>query len=152
VAKKLPLSRRFLVAEFSKLVFRLTEGAVDLDWALDQVGHADVGATVSFLGSVRQTNFGKEVLGLEYQAYPAMVEAEFRAIVKDSAAGLRVALEHSVGSVKVGEATIALAIGAAHRKEAFAAGEAMMNQIKSRLPIWKKELYPDGSSWLGQGS
>jgi len=125
---------------------------VNLDWALDQVGHADVGATVFFLGSVRQTNFGKEVLSLEYQAYPAMVEAEFRAIVKDSATGLRVALEHSVGSVKVGEATIALAIGAAHRKEAFAAGEAMMNQIKSRLPIWKKELYPDGSSWLGQGS
>lgn len=140
------------MAEFSKVACRLLEGAVSLDWALSQVAHPDAGATVSFLGTVRQTNRNQQVLALDYQAYSAMVKSEFQAIAEESAAGLRVALEHAVGSVKAGHATIALAVGAAHRAEAFTAGEAMMNQIKDRLPIWKKEIYPDGSSWMGQGS
>ena len=140
------------MAEFAKVACRLIEGPVSLDWALSRVAHPDAGATVSFLGTVRQSNQNQQVLGIYYQAYAAMVESEFKAIAEGSAAGLRVALEHAVGEVKVGHATIALAVGAAHRAEAFAVGETMMNQIKDRLPIWKKELYPDGSSWLGQGS
>ncbi len=135
--------------------FKMSEGPVGDNWVKDTVHGNDAGCTVVFLGTVRDNSQGKNVVRLEYQAYPAMVESELTLIadeVRQRHPFLRSAVEHSVGVVGVGECSVALAIAGAHRVEAIAAIEEFMNELKARVPIWKMEVYPDGSVWKGQGS
>ncbi len=134
---------------------RLTELPVEGDWARRSVDGPDAGCTVVFSGTVRDQARGRAVDGLEYQAYPRMVEAELRRIADEVLAShevLRIAVEHATGAVAVGQCSVALAVASAHRAPAFAAAAAFMDALKERVPIWKKERYQDGSSWIGQGS
>ena len=115
----------------------------------------DAGCTVVFHGTVREHGRGKSVLRLEYEAYEAMAGEELERIAAEILAGhevLRIALEHSVGTVLPGQRSVAVAIAAAHRREVFAAAAAFMDALKSRAPLWKREVYADGSFWKGQGS
>lgn len=110
---------------------------------------------VCFRGTVREAARGKAVLRLEYEAYPRMVEEELARIageVLERHAVLRIAVEHSTGVVEVGRPSVAVAIAAAHRAPAFAAAAELMDRLKERVPIWKKEIYSDGSEWIGRGS
>ena len=137
------------------LVFRLCEGALEGRWPEEQVAGEDAGCVVLFRGTVRNQARGKEVLRLEYHAYPRMVEEELRRIDAEIRArheALRVAIEHATGVVPVGGCSVALAVAGAHRAEAFAAASDFMDALKARAPIWKKEIYADGSEWIGQGS
>ena len=134
---------------------QLTEGPISGDWAQSQVAGQDAGCTVLFLGTVRNQTSGKEVTHLEYEAFPAMVESELKKIAAEVAERhkvLRFALEHSVGKVPVEGCSVALAIASAHRSAGFAASIEFMDALKERVPIWKKECYLVGSSWLGKGS
>ncbi|MBC8327440.1 MAG: molybdenum cofactor biosynthesis protein MoaE [Planctomycetes bacterium] len=134
---------------------RLTQAPVAGDWARRAVDGPDAGCTVVFLGTVRAQSRGRAVGGLEYQAYPRMVEAELERIAAEVGAAhevLRMAVEHSLGAVGVGQCSVVLAVASAHRAAAFAAAAAFMDALKERAPIWKKELYQDGSSWIGRGS
>ncbi len=134
---------------------RLVERPVDGRWALATVAGADAGCTVLFLGTARDHTRGRRVLRLEYQAYPRMVEAELGRIAAEVLAGhevLRLAVEHATGVVAPGEGSVAVAVAAAHRQPAFAAAMACMEALKARVPIWKREVYADGGTWVGQGS
>jgi molybdopterin synthase catalytic subunit len=111
----------------------------------------ETGATVRFLGLVRGSFEGRPVLRLRYEAYPEMAAAELRAIGREAAErfGVRgVRLLHRLGEVGVGEASLRVDVSATHRAEAFAACGWIVDQIKARVPIWKKELLADGEEWV----
>jgi MoaE-MoaD fusion protein len=135
--------------------FRLQEGPMAGSEAQHAVAGEDAGCVVEFRGTVRDNARGKAVLRLEYQAYAPMVEAEMQRIAEDVGKAhkvLRIAVVHSYGTVEVGGCSVVVAIAGAHRAEAFRAAIDFMDALKVRIPIWKKEIYADGSSWIGQGS
>jgi molybdopterin synthase catalytic subunit len=106
------------------------------------------GAVVTFLGLVRErADDGRLVRGLEYEAHETMALAEF-GLVADEAylryADVRLAIVHRVGRLSVGEIAVAVVAGSPHRGAAFDACEYAIDEVKSRAPIWKKELYVDG--------
>ncbi len=110
------------------------------------------GGFVCFEGWVRDFNENKEVLMLEYEAYPAMAKSEAEKIfleAKEKFNLLDVKCIHRVGKLKVGEIAVWLAVTSVHRDPAFGACQYIIDNIKARLPIWKKEYYKDGDSgWV----
>jgi molybdopterin synthase catalytic subunit len=120
-----------------------------------RVAAPEQGAVVSFVGLVRDHHGGRRVARLEYSAYGPMAEAECARIVAEAESRwpVRIALEHRVGALEIGDAAVAVAAGAAHRDEAFAACRYLIEEVKRRVPIWKKEFYADGSvEWVGAGT
>src|SRR5919107_2904426 len=97
----------------------------------------------------------RDVVDLEYEAYPGMAEQEIgriaRAVLADHGC-LRAAIAHRTGIVAVGEASVGIAIASAHRAAAFAACHQAIDTLKLTVPIWKKERYADGEVWIGQGA
>jgi len=133
----------------------LAGSRIDLTALVAQVEAPDRGAVTSFLGLVRDHHGGREVTRLEYSAYAPMAEAECARIVAEAEARwpVRVALEHRIGALEIGDAAVAIAAGAAHREESFAACRFVIEEVKRRVPIWKKEFYRDGSvEWVGAGA
>lgn len=109
------------------------------------------GGIATFLGLVRDHHAGHQVLRLKYSAYGPMAEAECAAIVAEAERrwGAGVALEHRVGSLAVGDAAVGIVVAAAHRGEAFDGCRWIIDEVKRRVPIWKKEFYDDGSiAWV----
>lgn len=114
---------------------------------LDRVGAAEDGAVLLFLGTVRDHNDGRAVTGMEYEAYEAMareVLGEIAAEVHERWATDRIGVVHRVGRLDVGEVSVAVAVSTPHRAEAYAASRYVIEEIKVRLPVWKKEHYVDG--------
>ena len=125
---------------------------IDVASLIQEVADEHHGATVVFIGTVRSTNEGREVREIEYTAYEEMAEREMNVILGEASgandATLLVA-EHRVGLLAVGEASIVIA--AAHERRACAldAMRYAIDEMKSRVPIWKREVYADGSqSWV----
>jgi MoaE-MoaD fusion protein len=115
----------------------------------------DCGAGVSFAGTVRETNHGKTVVVLEYEAYPEMALKVFAGIEAEAARrwpGTRVAIHHRTGTLRPGELSVVIACASPHRADAFDACRLAIEQLKADAPIWKRERYPDGSEWIGLGS
>ena len=132
----------------------LSRYPLDLTALATRVEAPDRGAVTSFLGLVRDHHDGRSVTRLEYSAYEPMVEAECARIVSEAEARwpVRIALEHRIGSLEIGDAAVAIAAAAAHREEAFAACRFTIEEVKRRVPIWKKEFYADGTvEWVGAG-
>jgi molybdopterin synthase catalytic subunit len=130
----------------------LRDAALSLDEALAHVQHAGAGAVCLFLGMVRDHNDGRAVVRLEYEAYPAMALAEMTRIADELAAetpGVRLAVLHRTGSLVVGDVAVVCAASAPHRGEAYAACRALIDRVKARVPIWKREHGPDGAYWVG---
>jgi molybdopterin synthase catalytic subunit len=128
---------------------------IDLARLIAHVGGPDAGAVATFTGTVRERAREREVLDLEYEAYPGMAEQEIARIARAVLAEhgcLRAAIWHRTGVVAVGEASVAIAISSAHRAPAFAACKQAIDTLKLTVPIWKKERYADGEVWIGQGS
>jgi len=129
----------------------LTQTVISLDALVAQVTHAQVGGIATFLGVVRDHHEGRSVRRLEYSAYPAMAEAECGRLVSEAESRwpCRVALAHRVGPLEIGETAVAIAVGSAHRAEAFEACRWILEELKHRVPIWKREYYVDGSeAWV----
>lgn len=130
---------------------RVGEGAIDPGALVAEVGRDDSGATVLFLGTVRDHSEGKDgVTHLDYEVYAERVEDSIRRIVGEAQsqwAIVRVAVEHRSGVVRTGEASVAVAVSAGHRAEAFAAARFVIDELKARAPIWKKEHWPGGAEW-----
>jgi molybdopterin synthase catalytic subunit len=129
--------------------------AIDLDRLIAHVSGPDAGAIATFTGTVRERARERQVLDLEYEAYPGMAEQEIariaRAVLADHEC-LRAAIWHRTGVVEVGEASVGIAISSAHRAAAFAACKQAIDTLKVTVPIWKKERYADGEVWIGQGA
>ncbi|HVA57455.1 MAG: molybdenum cofactor biosynthesis protein MoaE [Gemmatimonadaceae bacterium] len=117
-----------------------------------EVSAPDCGAVVLFVGTVRDTNDGRAVTGIEYSSYRTMAERELATIVDESATrfhGARVVAEHRVGMLGLGEASVAIAVAHGHRGAAYEASRYVIEEIKRRLPIWKREHYADGTrEWV----
>jgi molybdopterin synthase catalytic subunit len=125
---------------------------VSIDEAVAHVSHAGAGGVCVFLGVVRNRNEGRDVERLEYQAYDAMARAELERVareIEDALPGVRVAALHRTGSLAVGDVAVVCAASAPHRGEAFEATRRLIEGIKARVPIWKREHGPEGSSWVG---
>jgi molybdopterin synthase catalytic subunit len=128
---------------------------IDLGRLIAHVGGPDAGAIATFTGTVRDSARDREVVDLEYEAYPGMAEQEIARIARAALADhgcLRAAIAHRTGVVGVGEASVGIAISSAHRAPAFAACQQAIDTLKVTVPIWKKERYRDGEVWIGQGS
>ena len=132
--------------------FRLSEREIDVGVALRALDHPASGASVSFEGRVRDHNDGRCVRRLDYQAYPALAEAEGAAVIAEALArfDIRAAIAvHRVGELAIGDLAVWIGVGAGHRDAAFAACRWIIDEIKRRVPIWKNEHYVDGESgWL----
>lgn len=131
---------------------RVRSEALSLDEAVRAVSHAGAGAVATFVGVVRNHNEGRAVTLLEYEAYGTMAEAELERIEQEISAaspGVRVYATHRVGALGVGDAAVVCAASAPHRGEAFRACRRLIDEIKARLPIWKREHGPDGPYWVG---
>jgi molybdopterin synthase catalytic subunit len=130
----------------------IVDRPIDCAALLAEVAHPSAGATAVFVGTVRETNLGRAVTGIEYAAYTAMAERELAAIARDVAiqfAPLRLAAEHRVGTLGLGEISIVIAAAHAHRGPAMDAMRAVIEAVKARVPIWKREHYADGSrDWV----
>ena len=118
---------------------------------LDFVSSPAAGASVLFAGTVRDHSDGKtDVTHLEYEAFAERVEDSILEIVqeaRDQWAVLGVAVDHRTGVVNLTEASVAVAVASAHRAEAFEAARYIIDQLKVRAPIWKKEFWPGGTEW-----
>lgn len=125
---------------------------LDTGALLREVSDARKGATALFVGTVRSVNEGREVRAIEYTAYEAMAEREMSTILAEAEQrheGVVLVAEHRIGTLEVGEASIAIAAAHEHRGLALDALRYAIDEIKNRAPIWKRELYTDGSeSWV----
>jgi molybdopterin synthase catalytic subunit len=133
-------------------LFEITERPLSLDALAAAVGQTTSGAIASFFGVVRGYARGRQVEHLEYDAYPEMAVAKMRQIGEEIRARWpvdRVAIAHRVGRLAVGEASVAIAVASPHRQEALQACAYAIERLKEVVPIWKKEVWSDGSEWIG---
>ena len=125
---------------------------LSIDAAVALVTHHGAGAIAIFLGTVRDVNDGKPVTLLEYEAYASMACAEMDRIrleIEGEIADARIAAIHRVGSLAVGEISVICVASSPHRGDAFRACRLMIDRLKERVPIWKREHGPDGPYWVG---
>ena len=119
---------------------------------LAHVGAPEDGATLLFLGMVRDHADGRPVTGMTYEAYEEMATPVLREIAQEAAQRIgsdRVAVVHRVGDLTIGEVSVAIAVSSPHRAEAYEASRYVIEEIKKRLPVWKKEHYSDGArEWV----
>jgi molybdopterin synthase catalytic subunit len=122
---------------------------------LSEVGRHANGATLLFVGTVRDVNNGRAITGMDYSAYSAMAERELEDITREAADkfGTRdIVVEHRLGALELGEASVAIAVAHPHRAPAYEASRFVIEQLKQRVPIWKLEHYVDGTrEWVGAG-
>ncbi|MBN8481769.1 MAG: molybdenum cofactor biosynthesis protein MoaE [Xanthomonadales bacterium] len=132
--------------------FRLADAAIDVHAGLRALDDPGSGACVTFEGRVRDRNEGRGVLRLDYQAYPALAEAEGAAVVAEALVRFEIRAAtavHRVGALAVGDLAVWVGVSAGHRDAAFAACRWIIDEVKRRVPIWKNEHYVDGESgWL----
>ncbi|MEO7361944.1 MAG: molybdenum cofactor biosynthesis protein MoaE [Gemmatimonadaceae bacterium] len=120
---------------------------INVNALLQRVADRGTGAVTLFLGTVRNVNDGRTVTGIDYEAYGAMALSELEAIAHElvnAVPDLRLAVEHRVGMLSVGDVSVAIAAAHAHRAQAMDASRTVIEAIKQRVPIWKREHYTEG--------
>ena len=134
---------------------RVQADPLDLAALLALVQAPSLGGVAVFLGTVRDHHAGRAVVRLEYEAYPEMAEAEMRKIAEEAKGRFgvaRIAVAHRTGRHEIGETSVAVVVGSAHRREALEACRFVIDTLKRTAPIWKRELYEDGAAWIeGEG-
>lgn len=136
-------------------MYQLSDKSLDINEIVALVGDPAAGAIATFIGTTRNHNEGRRIHSLEYEAYPGMAEKEMRIIGEEAAEQwdvTRVAVVHRTGSVPIGEASVVIAVSTAHRDDAFKACRYIIDELKKRVPIWKKEIYEGGEVWIGTQS
>jgi molybdopterin synthase catalytic subunit len=144
-----------LIPPVSGGAFLLSEDPLSLDRVVDEVRDEQAGAIATFTGTTRIQSRGRTVTHLDYEAYEGMAER----VMAEIAEGLQaryelsaVAIHHRVGRVGIGETSVVIAVSAPHRQDALAACKDAIDELKERVPLWKKEVYSDGEQWIGRGS
>jgi molybdopterin synthase catalytic subunit/molybdopterin converting factor small subunit len=144
-----------LIPPVSGGAFRLSDEPLSLDRVVDEVRTEEAGAIATFTGTTRIQSRGRTVTHLDYEAYEGMAEA----VMAEIAGGLRaryelseIAIHHRVGRVGIGETSVVIAVSAPHRQDALAACKDAIDELKERVPLWKKEVYEGGEEWIGRGS
>ncbi len=133
------------------MLIRVTPDVLDTNEAVAAVESPAAGAVNVFLGVVRNNNLGRAVQYLEYDAYPGMAEKVMRELAEEAKQrfGLQdVAILHRTGRLEIGEASLLVAVSCGHRSESFEAGHWLVDEIKKKVPVWKKEVWEDGEEWI----
>ncbi len=144
-----------LIPPVSGGAFLISAEPLDVAAVIAEAESADAGAIASFVGTVRRRSRNRDVLYLEYEAFEEMAEPMLKALAAELTAkhGLSsVAIHHRVGRVEIGEASVAIAVSAAHRAAALDACREAIDTLKETIPLWKKEFYDGGDEWIGRGS
>ena len=138
-------------SSFPRSRVAVVEETIDVGGLLEEVGHPEAGAVALFLGTVRNHSPRREgVTHLEYEVYRTQVHGKITEIVSEAArrwSVVAMAVEHRTGRVEVGEVAVAVAVSSGHRAEAFAAARYLIDELKERAPIWKKEHWEGGAEW-----
>ncbi|GAK13011.1 molybdenum cofactor biosynthesis protein MoaE [Geomicrobium sp. JCM 19039] len=133
-------------------MFQLTKEPIDIQPLIDEVSHRNAGAVLTFLGTVRELTNGKRTVQLEYHAYESMAQKMLQRIgdeVQEKWPHVNIAITHRLGVLHISEVAVAIAVSSPHRKDAYDANAFAMERIKEMVPIWKKEHWDDGTSWIG---
>jgi molybdopterin synthase catalytic subunit len=144
-----------LIPPVSGGAFLLSDTPLSLDRVVDEVRGDEAGAIATFSGTTRVQSRGRTVTHLDYEAYEGMAER----VMEEIAAALlarneltAVAIHHRIGRVSIGETSVVIAVSAPHRRDALAACKDAIDELKERVPLWKKEVYEGGEEWIGRGS
>ncbi len=133
-------------------MFKIVDRPIDATEIGNLVRSDADGAVCVFLGVARKFSRSREVVHLEYEAYPEMAEKKMAEIgdeLRVKFGAERVAILHRTGVLAIGEASVGIGVATPHRKEAFAACQYAIDRLKEIVPIWKKEVWSDGSHWIG---
>jgi molybdopterin synthase catalytic subunit len=133
------------------MLIEVTAEPLEPQRLIDEVRRDESGAVAVFLGVVRNNNLGHRVLYLEYDAYPEMATKMMRQIAEEAMERWPlsdVAMQHRSGRLKIGEASLAIAVSSPHRREAFEACHHLVDRFKEVVPIWKKEVREGGEVWI----
>jgi len=144
-----------LIPPVSGGAFLLSEEPLSLDRAVDEVRDHRAGAIATFTGTTRNRSRERDVQYLDYEAYEGMAEGLMTEIATELTTRYElcgVAIHHRVGRVEIGETSVVIAVSAPHRGDALAACKDAIDELKQRVPLWKKEVYAGGEEWIGQGS
>jgi molybdopterin synthase catalytic subunit len=132
-------------------MIKITEKSIDVQKVIDTACSLEAGAVNVFVGTVRNSAQGKNVLWLEYEAYEAMAVSEIRKITDEASHRwpiLGYGISHRVGTLKPGEVSVVVAVSTPHRKDSFEACQFIIDNLKAKAPIWKKEVFQDGEEWI----
>ncbi|NHN31602.1 molybdenum cofactor biosynthesis protein [Paenibacillus agricola] len=130
----------------------ITQQPISIEAVTAKVLHPNHGATLTFIGTTREWTHGKRTTRLEYEAYEPMAVKTMLTIVEQISAsfeGTLCAITHRLGVVAVGECSVVIAVSAPHRDAAYEASRYAIERLKQMVPIWKKEIWEDGSEWKG---
>ena len=144
-----------LIPPVSGGAFLLCDEPLSLDRVVDEVRDEEAGAIATFTGTTRVHSRGRTVTHLDYEAYEGMAEHVMEEIADSLNARYdlnAVAIHHRVGRVGIGETSVVIAVSAPHRHDALAACKDAIDELKERVPLWKKEVYEGGEEWIGRGS
>ncbi|HWI62946.1 MAG TPA: molybdenum cofactor biosynthesis protein MoaE [Symbiobacteriaceae bacterium] len=133
-------------------LFEVTEKPLSADEVAARVTNPYSGATLVFVGTVREWTKGKRTTLLEYEAYAEMAEEQMKVIgreIEERWPGARTAIVHRVGRLEVTEPSVIIAVATPHRADAFDACRHAIERLKQIVPIWKKEIFEDGEEWVG---
>ena len=136
-------------------MIQLTDTTIDTTALVDRARHPEAGAVVLFLGTTRELTAGRQTVALDYEAYREMAEqklAELEAEARRRWPLIECVLVHRLGRVPPAEASVAIVVATPHRRDAFAAGEWLIDTLKRDVPIWKREQWADGTTeWVHPG-
>jgi MoaE-MoaD fusion protein len=133
--------------------FRVQSEPLDLGALVAEVSDPGAGAIATFIGTTRDHSRGRDVVHLEYDAYPEMAESEMARIADDVASRhdvTHIAIAHRTGHVPIGEASVMIAVSAPHRGPALEACREAIDTLKQTVPVWKKEVFEGGEEWIGR--
>ncbi|MFN2746029.1 MULTISPECIES: molybdenum cofactor biosynthesis protein MoaE [Bacillus] len=132
--------------------FVITQEPIVIEDVVKKVEKREAGAITTFIGTVREWTKGKRTLYLEYEAYVPMAVSMLAQIgeeIKQKWPGAEAAITHRIGRLEISEAAVVIAVSSPHRKAAYEANEYAIERIKQIVPIWKKEHWENGESWIG---
>jgi MoaE-MoaD fusion protein len=144
-----------LIPPVSGGAFLLSDEPVSLDRVVEEVRSDDAGAIATFTGTTRVHSRGRTVTHLDYEAHEGMAEKVMEEIAESLRAKYQltaIAIHHRIGRVSIGETSVVIAVSAPHRQDALAACKDAIDELKERVPLWKKEAYEGGEEWIGRGS
>lgn len=137
------------MADYQEIL--VTENPLEVEKAYAHAQAGNTGAVNIFVGTVRNKTDTRNVVNLEYEAYEGMAIKEMRKIAEEAASKWpveKIIIHHRVGKLRVGEATVVIAVSTPHRHDSFEACRYIIDTLKKSVPIWKKEVFEDGEEWV----
>lgn len=136
----------------SQDMYQITKDMISIEQTVSKVAHRNAGAINTFIGVVRELTKGKKTLYLEYEAYESMAAKKLEQIgleIKEKWPEASVAITHRIGRLDITDIAVVIAVSSPHRADSFEASRYAIERIKEIVPIWKKEHWENGESWIG---